>query len=85
MILTAPKPIRQSASDVSAAPATSAGAFQSEPYDWQPPPKPGPPKPDKKQFSLLALGLTALVALVVGSLLGAVGYSSSRRTATVAA
>src|SRR5215207_5533417 len=58
---------------------------QSEPYDWQPPPQPAPPEPEKKRFSFLALGLTALVALVVGSLLGAVGYSWSRRTATVAA
>jgi hypothetical protein len=51
---------------------------------WElPQPQPVPPRP--KRFGFLALGLTALVAVVVGSLLGAVGYSSSRRTATVAA
>jgi hypothetical protein len=55
-----------------------------EPPDWQQTPQPAPPKPENKRFGFLALGLAVLMSLVVGSLLGAVGYSSSRSTATVA-
>src|SRR5829696_2115641 len=55
-----------------------------EPPGEQPPLQPAPPRPEKKKrFGFLALGLTALVAVVVGSLFGAAGYTS-KRTATVA-